>query len=279
MPDADELYSVTMTEQATGDLGPKPQETQLPAGGPSETTPKPSEVSDHESPPQTRHIVQSDKDSRKTQNRLMVFFTFVIAIASVGQAVNSYFQWDVMKEQLDLSKRQLDLSQRPWIGQEFERSITFAWNQDRWEAYLGGVFTNHGGSVALAVLNWVQVFPLDKTQQFGPAKARQQQWCDANRAPQKGFITGDVLQPKQELDTKHYLSIAEKDISENTIGLAIVGCVVYGASYDPPEQPTRQTRFSYMLSINSDKATMGNLQSKEPTTFYLVRLPALSSAD
>lgn len=258
------LHAAIMMDRRREDPGPKPQKNKHSDGTSSQHIAQPSSTSDDESPRPTLVIASPSKGWKITSNRIIAAFTVVIGVAAVAQGINAYLQWDIMK-------KQLDLSQRPWIGKEFERNITFTWNQDRWEAYLSGVSTNHGGSPALNVLQWVQVFPLDKTQQFGPAKDGQQQWCGKNRAPQQGFVTGDVLLPKQEVDTKHYFTIHEKDLSETTIGLAMVGCVVYRASYDPPEQPTRQTRFSYML--------MDILRSKEPITFNLVKLPALSSAD
>lgn len=188
-------------------------------------------------------------------------------------------QLDAMKKQTAAMQAQLDLSQRPWIEPEHESSIRLILDKGRWNATVGSVLKNHGESVALNIGGWAEMFPIHEDSQFGPAKARQQQWCDANRHPDPGFVTGAILFPKATQPMPTIVGIDQKDISSKTIGLAIVGCVHYRSSYDRPEQPTRQTRFSYLLSINGNSVTMGIPRSTDPTTFYLVRIPALWSAD
>jgi len=42
---------------------------------------------------------------------------------------------------------------------------------------------------------------------------------------------------------RNIVGIAEKDFAPDTLGLVIVGCVVYRSSYDLPERQTRQTRY------------------------------------
>lgn len=187
---------------------------------------------------------------------------------------------DAAKRSADTAALQFDLSQRPWIEFQPENTVTLSRDgAGRWDGLLTAMVKNHGESVAKNVGHWLELFPVNSAAQFETAERRQRQWCDENRHPKSSFVTGDNLFPKGNYSVRTGLGIAEKDITSQTMGLAIVGCVIYRAAYDPPDRPTRQTRFAYLLSMTAEGRLGLPGATKKPTTFYLLTLPALTTAD
>jgi hypothetical protein len=211
----------------------------------------------------------------------------VIAILVVQYSRYSKEQWDVMRQQLDFSQRQLELSQRPWIEFKAESNSDLVFKDGRWNLAIKGMLLNHGESVALNIGSWMEMFPYNEAK-FAPAIKRQLEWCNANRRPSvpvadTHLLTRDpyphFLFPGESSLLTTSVGIRGKDISAQTTGLVVMGCVYYHASYDPKDRDTRQTRFAYLLSISDTDAVMGVPKSKDPIKMFLVKLPRLWIAD
>jgi hypothetical protein len=209
------------------------------------------------------------------------FTTLVLGGVTAFYATYSKQQWTTMNRQLEISQSQFDLAQRPWIEPKHQGIGPLVFDTKRgWTAEVNGIFENTGASIALNLLSWEDMLPFNGNTQFGPAKRRQEEWCDANRHPKPTFVTGEILFPKGITQFRTTVAIAEKGITADTHGLVIVGCVVYRASYDAPDRPTRQTRYAYILSVSDQDVIMGVPKSKDvPKNVFLVKLPALWSAD
>lgn len=204
------------------------------------------------------------------------FMTFV------ATAVITWLTWNIAvysRNQWRTMEQQLDLSQRPWVEPKMVTISPLVFQNGRWSANVNSVLKNHGESVALNVGHYAEMFPLHKDTQFGPAIRRQEQWCDANRHPKPSFATGYILFPKETQPLLTGVGVSVNEISTETTGLVIAGCVHYRASYDAPNRQTRQTRFAYLLSISDKDAILGVPASKDPTKVFLLNLPALWSAD
>lgn len=87
----------------------------------------------------------------------------------------------------------LILAQRPWIKikHRIVRPLTF--NEPRWKGpvalmVIEDTLENVGQSVALNVSSWEDVIPIDSTGSMDAARARQSQWCEANRHQNSGVL-------------------------------------------------------------------------------------------
>jgi hypothetical protein len=157
----------------------------------------------------------------------------------------------------------LILAQRPWIKVKHRIVQPLTFNVQRWKGPIASMVVedtleNVGQSVAMNVLLWEDVIPMDPQLLLTKtARARQSEWCEANRHPQGGFITGNMLFPKdsmvQQSSIGPYMEVVNKAAFANTgglqgkVGFVLTGCVVYRSSFQSPESPSYQTKFLYLL--------------------------------
>ncbi len=95
----------------------------------------------------------------------------------------------------------LVLAERPWvrIKHRIVRPLTFdepAWKGAVARIVIEDTLENVGPTVALNVLSWEDVIPIDPDHSTRTARARQRQWCDANRHPNPKGLSGYMLFPK-----------------------------------------------------------------------------------
>lgn len=155
----------------------------------------------------------------------------------------------------------LVLAQRPWIkiNHRIVTPLTFDVLRGSGPVAMMTVedtLENVGQSVALNVFSWEDIIPMDTPNSFQTARARQAQWCDANRN-QIQSMSGDMLFPKdpfvQQSTIGPMMSVVYHAANSNTGDLRgkaafiLVGCVVYKSSFEPLGSPTHQTRFMYWL--------------------------------
>ena len=88
--------------------------------------------------------------------------TIVIAFLTFNYVNYSRKQWDTMQQQLDLS-------QRPWVEAKLEITSPLVFDHNRWRLEASLASYNHGQSVALNVLSWNDMFPVNWETGFGLA--------------------------------------------------------------------------------------------------------------
>jgi len=172
---------------------------------------------------------------------------------------------DAAKRAADVAEKTLILSQRLWISvtHKIAKPLTFD-ETGKASIYLSEILENIGQSVAVNVLSWADIIPLDPGMGYQTAISRQNQYCDTNRHPNPQAIPGYVLFPKQQRPPASTGMAATREIVEKAkslappwangkIGFAIVGCVFYRASFEPPDAGRHQTRFMYYLGWLDDE--------------------------
>lgn len=162
-----------------------------------------------------------------------------------------------------ISRDALQVGNRPWvkITPRIVEPLTF--NVMRNAGSVATMTTenfleNVGPSVAVNVLSWEDVIPVDPDGSLKTARARQQQWCGAHRFIQKGEMTGSVLFPHDprvekmgmgQLMTKVNEAAAKNTLLPGKAAFVLVGCVSYRSTFEPQNAPSHQTRFIYWLGI------------------------------
>ena len=161
---------------------------------------------------------------------------------------------------------------------------------------------NVGQSVAVNVLHWEQIIPLDPDfpNELKTARARQNQYCDANRHP-KGLpgytmfphdpivFQGEIGVPMSKIHAAeiHYMPGRKINIIgpndsrlDGAVGFVVVGCVFYKFPFESASKPTHQTRFLYHLGVPKDG---GYLPYVQPTgvasDLQLIAMPEGFTAD
>lgn len=112
---------------------------------------------------------------------------------------------------------------------------------------------NVGPTVAVNVINWEDVIPVDKDYRMETARSRQKEWCDANRH-QQGTLTGYMLFPHDpsvgaSTVGPTMIKVRESTRRDGKVAFVLVGCVCYKAPYESKTAPTHQTRFIYWLGV------------------------------
>jgi hypothetical protein len=118
---------------------------------------------------------------------------------------------------------------------------------------------NVGQSVAVGVLYWEDVIPVGPDHSLRTARARQKQWCDANRHPDPRGLSGYNLFPHDPIVQKSTVGpqmpkVVEAEIRgepglNGEVAFVLVGCVCYRSSFDSKSAPTHQARFIYWLGV------------------------------
>jgi len=198
------------------------------------------------------------------------------AIATNKLSKQAQTQSELMKNQLDAlgtsadaaksaaatASKSLEVGNRPWVKITHRLVKPLDFN------FVGGMgpaasmvvedtLENVGQTVALHVLSWEDIIPIDADYSARTALARQKEWCDANRNSAQTRTVGSVLFPHAlvvqnsgmaALMTKINAAVAASPI-KGKVGFAMVGCVVYRSSFEPLNTPNHQTRFIYDLGI------------------------------
>ena len=163
------------------------------------------------------------------------------------------------------AQQQLELSERPWIKVKHRivEPLTFnvpAWKGPVASAVIEDTMENVGQSVALDVLSWEDIIPMDSDLSNKTARARQSQWCDANRHP-GGRLPGYMMFPHDpfiqkshvgpEMETVVKAAKASPKGLEGKVAFVMVGCVSYRIPFESPDAPRHETKFMYTLGSPS----------------------------
>jgi len=215
--------------------------------------------------------------------------TVVIAATTVVYTHYARKQWEAMNAQLPQLKESADaaqeaakaaqsaadtasdslvLGQRPWIKIKVRMISPLTFN-------VGGrasgipvammrvqnTIENVGQSVAENVLSWEDVIPMDTDHSTRTARARQKQWCDANRHPDPRGLSGYTLFPHDPMTEDAVVGpqmpkviaaeIRDEPGLNGKVAFVLVGCVCYRSSFEKPTAPTHETRFMYYLGAPS----------------------------
>jgi hypothetical protein len=131
---------------------------------------------------------------------------------------------------------------------------------------------NVGNGVALDVVSWEDVLPLDPDMSTSSAVKRRTEWCDANKQfdPQSHTtLNGNILFPKdpsiQFMGMGPLMKTVDKAVQDNDrimgkwhkgkdpnplagkVAFAMVGCVVYRSSFEKEGTRPHMTGFLYRL--------------------------------
>jgi hypothetical protein len=173
------------------------------------------------------------------------------AVIQAGAAINT----------AETARDALQIGNRPWvkITPAIVEPLTF---KDAGATMTtDNIIENVGSSVALHVLSWEDVIPLDPDGSMKTARARQEEWCGAHRHIQKGEVSGSVLfphDPKRERMgmgppmSKVNEAKAKNALIPGKVGFVLVGCVSYRSSFESDTAFGHQTRFIYRLGIPHD---------------------------
>jgi hypothetical protein len=205
-------------------------------------------------------------------------------------------QASAAKTQAQAAQQALVLSERPWIKirHRIVQPLTFhekAWKGEVASIIIEDTLENVGPSVAVDVSSWEDVIPIDSDYSTRSARARQSQWCDANRHPDPHSLAGYVLFPKDPLIQNSHVgptmetvlkaaAASPKGLS-GKVGFVMVGCVCYRAPFEPKEASRHETRFMYYLGkIEKNGLMMPYVQpSGVGSDLQLVMFPDGFSAD
>jgi hypothetical protein len=191
----------------------------------------------------------------------LVFITaFYTRYASI-QADQAIKSANAAKSAAETARDTLVLAERPWIKIKHRIVKPLTFNVPGNGGLIDSMtvedtLENVGKSVALNVLSWEDVIPIDADNSLRTARNRQRQWCDANRHPNENGLSGYMLFPKdpfiQNMGVGGYMKdvipVAKANkILPGKVGFVLVGCVCYRSSFEPKSDPTHQTRFVYYL--------------------------------
>lgn len=118
---------------------------------------------------------------------------------------------------------------------------------------------NIGASVALNVLSWEEILPIDLEHSIRTAQKRLNEYCDVKRHPNphglsgfsifphEPFVQQSIIGPTMEVVEKY--KITHSVGLEGKVGFVLVGCVCYRSTFELQTAPTHQTRFIYYLGV------------------------------
>lgn len=218
-------------------------------------------------------------------NAAIVFLTLLLAIASFTQALIYGLQIGPLRRSAEAAAsaaqtahNTLILSQRPWIKikHHIKQPLTFnvaGNNQQVATMALEDTIENIGNTVALNVISWEDVIPKDSDLSATTARARQKQWCDANKMfdsknpeapsgyalfPRDPFIQISHVGPAMKVVDKavesnkthlgrFFPNLKPGDSVWGKVEFVVVGCVVYRSAFDPDGIRPYITEFRYDL--------------------------------
>lgn len=178
---------------------------------------------------------------------------------------------DAAKSAAGTSEKAMTVGNRPWvkITHRIVQPLTFGFIGAAGPAATMNVedtIENVGTTIALNVLAWEDVIPEDyETPPRGggalpttkSAKARQRDWCDANRNSEQSRRIGNILFPHSPMVQVSGMGPLMSKVNEalihspikGKVSFVMVGCVAYRSSFEDPTGPNHQTRFMYRLGI------------------------------
>jgi hypothetical protein len=190
---------------------------------------------------------------------------------------------------------QVEVTERPWIKVKATLITPLTFNTpvqvgEVASAKVQLLLENTGKTVALNVLSWSDILPLDPSGGYRAALKRRSEWCDANRHPNPQGLAGYYVFPNDpfvEVQTVGPpMNLVFQAVSQNTggmkgkVGFVLVGCVSYRAPLQTEDQSRHETRFLYYLG-NPDPAGL-LVPFVEPSgiaNLQLVAIPDGFSAD
>jgi hypothetical protein len=185
---------------------------------------------------------------------------------------------EAAKSAADTAHDSLVLANRPWI--KIKHRIVKPLNFD----FVGAAgpaatmdvedtMENVGNSVALNVISWEDVIPVDPDFSTTSARKRRDEWCNANKRfdpANSTTLNGRIMFPHdpfvQVSGMGPLMSTVNKAVEDNMIPLknffrgsapnpllgkvqfVMVGCVVYGSSFEPDGTRQHTTGFLYRLA-------------------------------
>jgi hypothetical protein len=200
-----------------------------------------------------------------------------------AQAKATQITANAAKSAAQIASNQLILGERPWlkIKHRIVGPLTFDVERNGGPAAmmtLEDTIENVGQSVAVNVLSWEELIPLDAdTLHPDTALARRKHWCDANRQVSKGGMQGYVMFPHDPIISNREIgALMTKIIAqrlhnsikrpwfqvppdsplEGMVGFVIVGCVSYRSSFEPRSAPAHETQFLYRLGSLDEHGLM-----------------------
>lgn len=191
--------------------------------------------------------------------------TKTLAAESIIQAKAAQVSADAAQNAADTAKAAVVIGNRPWIKvtPQIVSPLTFGVLRNGGPMAMMTVknhFENVGQSVALNIVFWEDVIPVDPDHSFRTALARQKQWCDAHRHNQANW-SGSVRFPHDPWDDdsivgpsmatiREVMKKSENDpIAKDKVAFVLVGCVSYRSSFEPQNTPNHETKFLYWLGI------------------------------
>lgn len=210
----------------------------------------------------TKDLADRMKD-QADQTKVLAANLGTEATNSGSIAAQAIVQANAAKSAAETARDALQIGNRPWI------KITPAIGEPLSFSFVGqagraatmttqNIIENVGSSVALHVLAWEDVIPLDPDGSMKTALARREQWCSAHLHIQKGEMSGSVLFPHDRkiermgmgpLMTKVDEAKSKNVLLPGKVGFVLVGCVSYRSSFEPDTASGHQTRFVYQLGI------------------------------
>ncbi len=196
-----------------------------------------------------------------------------LVLATSKQAAATHDQLSIMQRQLHATQDQLNASsnalivqERPWIKitPRIVSPLTFdvGGRQGGPVALMSveNTLENVGQTVAVNVVSWEDVLPIDLDNSLRTALKRRSEWCDANRYPPQenvGFLSFPHDPHVQLADVGPTMATIKAftvhetqsppDSVDGTVGFVLVGCVCYRSSFEPKTSATHQTRYLYFL--------------------------------
>jgi hypothetical protein len=218
----------------------------------------------------------SYRDAKPFWKRLATYeFILGVSLFVVGVKVARIYsgQLDQMIDSNRISRQSLQISQRPWIKikHRIVRPLSFDFVGAAGPAATMDVedtIENVGNGVALNVVVWEDVIPLDPNMSTVTARSRQEEWCNANkkydpRSPTQ--LGGYVLFPHDPMvrvsGMGPPMSTINKAIDANAasaapmyksnlagkVAFVMVGCVIYRSSFDDEGTRPHVTGFLYRM--------------------------------
>jgi hypothetical protein len=189
---------------------------------------------------------------------------------------------------------QVEVAERPWIKIKptLVTPLTFnspAYAGETARANIQLVLENTGTTVALNVLAWSDILPLDPGGGYRTALKRRSEWCDANRHPNQQGLAGFYLFPNEpfvELQTvgppmKQVIQAARDNVEglKGKVGFVLVGCVSYRAPLQTQDQPRHETLFMYYLGRTDGDGFNPYFEPSGSANLQLIGVPDGFSAD
>jgi hypothetical protein len=232
------------------------------------------------------HSPANTPDSKDGKNsgtpfweKAAVVIALALLIVNICQTRATQKAADAARDSAKISGNYLTASQRPWIKikHRIVRPLTFNFPTGQGliaDMVVEDTIENVGTSVALNVISWEDVLPVDSDFSLHTALARQDAWCNANRHPDPKSLSGYILFPKDPFSQKSEMGPSMDSVNKMTeeipvgtialkgkVAFVMVGCVCYRSPVESESAALHETKFVYRL---------GELQSNGTVRTYVV---------